>query len=183
MDGKLTIALKTIQDVNDPFEKARAMKDSIYEVPVSLISLASHLGVSPTYISNYLRLLRVPAIVRDGYYGQLISLSHLFIIARVKDEADMIRLYERVLEQNLPTSKTEELVRDALHSIKSEGDHLSYDRQEAIIHSLKKISPALEVKIIQTRIRAKITISVKASLTKTTEVLNKFGAVITGEED
>lgn len=183
MDGKLIIALKTIRDTTDPFEKARAMKDTIYEVPMTLLSLASHLHVSPTYISNYLRLLRVPTIARDGYYGQLISLSHLFIIARVKAVDKMISLYERVLAEDLPTSKTEELVRDVLHNIKNEGDRMTDKTQETLIHSLKKISPALEVKVIQTRIRAKVVLSVKGPFTKTTEVLNSLDKLFRGGED
>ena len=67
-------------------------------------------------------------MIVDGYYSKLISISHLFMISRLKTKEDMMKIYEKVLSQNLTVLQTEAEVRDILYQIKTTG--LVLDKNE-----------------------------------------------------
>lgn len=159
----------------DPFVKAKLMKSLIRDYDLRLIQLAKILSLKPAHLCHYLRLNRLSEIVVDGYYANNISLSHLFVISRLKDRNEIINLYEKVLTKNLTVLETEELVREILHGVKTEGSILSPEEKDRYASKFPK---EMLVKIIQTRIKGKLLIEVKGSLATTTKflrmILNKL---------
>lgn len=107
-------------------------------------------------------------MIVDGYYAEDISLSHLFVISRLKDPKKIIDVYEKVLGKNLTVLATEEIVREILYGIKTEGEALTREEKESYRQQLGK---EIKLKIIQTRIKSKLEIEVKGSLAKTTKIL------------
>ncbi len=171
--------IRLIKAENDPFKKAEMLSKLHREDDIKVKDIAKDLSVSPSYVCNYQRLLRIPFLIRDGYYSEMISTTHLFVIARLASEEDMISVYEETLEKALPTQLTEELVRTRLHGIKGKGEYLSHDHIQEITEAIQSIHDDMHVKIVQTRLRAKVIIETKGNLEETSAVLNAIKKRVT----
>lgn len=163
-----------IKSEEDPIKKSHLIYSVYKNKDLKLRAVAEALSTSIISVCNLLRIRKLPDIVIDGYYSQTISLTHLFIISRLKTTEDMVALYEQVLGQSLTTAQTEAAVREKLYNLKAEGDHLSKEEKEKLRTFYKSFDPNIDVTIIQTRIRAKIILSVKGNLKETKKVLMKL---------
>ena len=171
MDNQIESLVAKVRSEKDPFVKARLIKSLIRDHDLRLYRLAKMISLKPSYICHYLRLNRLPEIVIDGYYNKDISISHLFIISRLKNIEDISTVYEKVLGKNLSVLATEELIRNILYGIKSEGKTLSPEERETYLNYFQGKA---KLKIIQTRIKSKLEIEIKGSLVKTTKVLRSI---------
>lgn len=183
MNEELQEILNQIQKEQDPFSKAKLLYSLKKEKQVSLRTISAQIHLTPSYISHMLRLLKLPPLIIDGYYSNLVSVSHLFILSRLPREQEMIAIYEKVLGENLTSLQTEELVRERLYGLKSEGEYLNKKEVEDF---LKKINREdRKVKVIQTRSKGKLILEIDGNLVKTTGELKKIMRVmqeITNEE-
>jgi len=159
-------------DETDIFNKAKIFKQLIEEKGMRVSELAKKFSIKPSYVCHILRLNRIPDMIIDGYYSKQIFLSHLFIISRIKNKEKLINAYEKILEKNLTISQTEELVREILYDIKTEGEKLNKEVAIQFINELK--SHGIETKVIQTRIKSKLVLEIKGSLKRTTHILKKI---------
>ncbi len=141
---------------------------------IRIIDLSKKLGIKPSYICHILRLNRIPDIIIDGYYGKQISISHLFIISRLKDPSQIMQVYERILADNLTVIQTEEAVREKLHQIKTAGSRLTADEATHYIDTIKSKYKNASGKIIQTRIKSKLVIEVKGGLAETSGTIKRI---------
>ena len=114
-DNLLEIALiEHIQRENlNPIEEAQAYKKLIETVGLTQESLASRVGRDRSYITNYLRLLRLPddvqALVKEGR----LSTGHARTLLAV-DQVDLQRrLARQILDGGLSVRATEHLVQKA----------------------------------------------------------------------
>jgi ParB family chromosome partitioning protein len=114
-DNLLEIALiENIQRENlNPIEEAQAYKKLIETVGLTQESLASRVGRDRSYITNYLRLLRLPddvqALVKEGR----LSTGHARTLLAV-DQVDLQRrLARQILDGGLSVRATEQLVQKA----------------------------------------------------------------------
>jgi hypothetical protein len=94
----------------------------------------------------------------------------------------MIRVYEEVLAKNLTSQQTEELVREELYKTKSEGDRLKIPEVNQMVREITHALGDVEVKIIQSRIRGKISIEIKGSLEHSSRILRRIARKITTEQ-
>jgi hypothetical protein len=163
-----------IKAEKDIFSKAKLLDHLIYKKDKKIKDIAKLLNMQPSYVCHILRLVRIPEMIVDGYYSDLISSSHLFVISRLKDKELMTQVYEKILNDNLTVIQTEEIVRDILHGIKTEGEHIDKDTKESFIKKIISDRTDLKLRIIQTRIKATVILEIKGNLTKTTKVLKKF---------
>lgn len=163
-----------IKTEKDAFKKARLIRDLVKKDDIKIRDLAKACAVSSSYICHLLRLLRLPEIVVDGYYSANLSLSHLFIISRLKDEQAIVQAYEKILAQNLSVLQLEEYVREKLYSISGKGVRVDEATKQTLSAKYKKIDKNLKIKITQTRIRASVVLQYKGSLKQTSEVLEKL---------
>ncbi len=152
----------------DPFAKAKLIHCLISDYNWHLKDIAKILSCKPSYICHYLRLRKLPEIAIDGFYSKNISLSHLFIISRLKNKEEMTRAYEAVLTGNLTVAQTEELIREMLHHVKTEGEMLTNEEKKQFEVSLPT---EIKLKIIQTRIKSKLIFETKGSLAETTKAV------------
>lgn len=173
MSVNLDEYIQRIQLEDDLFSKARLLEFLVRKKGYSIKSIAQYLGLSSSYICNLLRILKTPELIRDGYYAELISMTHLSVLSRLNNEADMVAVYEEILAQNLSTTDLEEKVRDILHGIKTEGEFLDDDTRQQIKQKFESIDERINAKIVQTRIKAKIILEVKGNLTETSDILRK----------
>lgn len=167
----------------DIFAKAKLFHHLIHEKGTRIVDLSKKFGIKPSYICHILRLNRLPEIIVDGYYSKLISLSHLFIISRLKDKKKLLEVYEQVLAKDFTVQETEEAIREILHQVKTEGSYLTKEEKETLVHNIGKDNQSVKAKIIQTRIKGKIIVEIKGSLAKTTAFIKKIVNAMTEKKD
>jgi len=73
--------------------------------------LSKKLGKSRSNITNFLRLLKLPAPIQLGLRGGLISMGHARALVSAGDEDKQLSLFERVIEEELSVRETEALVK------------------------------------------------------------------------
>lgn len=173
MTQEIDSVLTQIKTSQDYFKKAKLLlflkKDK--QLPVN--EMARHLELKPSYVSHILRLNRLPELVKDGYYSKLISLSHLFIISRLKSSKQMIDVYEKILADTLTTQQTETTVREMLYQIKDQGEYITKGEVEEFSKTYNG-SDDTQTKIIQSRLRGKLIVEIKGNLEKTSQELRKI---------
>ena len=171
MDDDVIEIVNQILETEDFFKKAKLIQYLQSEKKIRTKHISEALSIKPAYLCHITRLNKLPEIVIDGYYAKLISLSHLFIIARLKEQEHMINVYEKALTKNLTVLDTEELVREYLYQIKSDGEYISAQDLGSIIEQIKQKHKNIFIKVVQTRIKAKVVIEVKGNLKKTSQTL------------
>lgn len=73
--------------------------------------LSERVGKKRATISNYLRLLSLPAEVQMGLKDKKIDMGHARALVSVVEKADQMDIYNQILKNNLSVRKVEELVR------------------------------------------------------------------------
>jgi ParB family transcriptional regulator, chromosome partitioning protein len=114
-DNLLEIALiENIQRENlNPIEEAQAYKKLIETVGLTQESLASRVGRDRSYITNYLRLLRLPDDVQQLVKESRLSTGHARTLLAV-DQVDLQRrLARQIIDGGLSVRATEQLVQKA----------------------------------------------------------------------
>lgn len=173
--------IKQLQNETDSFKKAKIIKYLYNERMISLKEIATHIKKHPSYISHYMQLLNLPEIVLDGYYSKDISAAHLFILARLKKEPEIIKAYEIILSKNLTTAQTEELIRELKYNVTTNANQLSKKQIQELTNEIDTVFLGVKVKIIQSRIRAKIVLELKGDTKKTTAFIQTVIEKLTRE--
>ena len=100
------------EDLN-PIEEALAYKRLIESVGLSQDALASRVGRDRTYITNYLRLLRLPDDIQNLVKEGRLSPGHARTLVTLESEDLQRRLARQIIEGSLSVRATEELVKKA----------------------------------------------------------------------
>lgn len=113
-ESMLELALiENIQRYNlDPIEEALSYQRLIEECSLTQENMADRVGKKRSTITNYLRLLKLPAEIQVGLRERKISMGHARAIINVDDQATQIMLYEQTLQYEYSVRKVEELVRE-----------------------------------------------------------------------
>jgi len=171
MNQDLQSYIDQLKKEEDIFSKSKRLYHLVYERNVRIVDIAKSLGKTSSYICHLLRLANLPEMVVDGYYAKLVSLSHLFIISRIKDSKKLLEVYEKILKESYTVQETEELVREVLYEIQSKGKRLTEEELKTAIEKIKVNNREMDIKVVQTRIKGKAIIEMKGSLEKTSAAL------------
>ena len=174
MSDDVSSIIEQVKTENDFFKRAYLLDVLKKQHKVRIKDLSKSLDMKPAYICHILRLNKLPEIIKDGYYSQFVSVSHLFIIARLSNHADMLTVYEKVLGKGLTALQTDELVREVLYSVYAGGEHIPAHEVKQQIERIKQTNEDIHIKITQTRVKGKIVIEVKGGLQHTTPVIRKI---------
>lgn len=99
------------EDLN-PIEEAQAYKKLIDSIGLTQESLAERVGRDRSYITNYLRLLRLPEDIRRLIEEGKLSTGHARTLLGTTDIDTQRRLARRVVERGLSVRETERMVRE-----------------------------------------------------------------------
>lgn len=168
---------KIIQQINqekDIINKAKYLSFLVKDKQQRIIDLSKRLKLKSSYLCHLLRLNKLLPTIVDGYYSNLISISHLFVISRVKDKKKMLEVYEKILAKNLTVAQTEELVREINYNTKTKGKYLSPEEKLRYIDKFRSMWQNFKLKIIQTQIKGKIIFEKRGNLEETTAVLKEI---------
>lgn len=96
----------------DSIEVAISYKRLMDELEYTQEELSSRVGKKRSTIANYLRLLRLPALVQKGLIEKEISMGHARAIINIEDSETQIMIFEQIIKNGFSVRKVEEIVRD-----------------------------------------------------------------------
>ena len=105
--------LENLQRENlNAIEEATAYKNLLEAMQVTQEELAQRLGKSRTHITNMLGLLNLPEEVKDMMIEEKISMSHARVLSKLENKEEIIRLANKIIDENLNVRDIEDLSKD-----------------------------------------------------------------------
>jgi len=181
--GMLEMAIiENVQRIDlNPLERAQAFKRLIDEFDLSTGEIAVKIGKSAPYVSNTLRLLSVPDVLKDALASGATSEGHVRALASLEDPHLVLEAYKEILSKNLSVRGAEELSRKlkARENIQPKQQkpvaRLQNEELEKfegeLSTKLTTGSAKTQVKISQSRVESKMHIVVKGKVEETTQVI------------
>lgn len=97
-------------------ELALGYKKLIDEQQLTQEKLSNLIGKKRATITNYLRLLKLPAEIQVGITEGKIDMAHARAIISLVDTRQQLDLYARIIEEHLSVRAVEQIVRDILNN-------------------------------------------------------------------
>lgn len=200
--GMLEMALvENVQRVDlNPLDRAKGFERLLNEFGLTTSEVAVKIGKSVAYVSNSLRLLRLPDALKDGLLSGLISEGHARALSAIDDTDLMIEAYKIILKESGSVRRAEELARrmkhksgqpikkhvseDRIHLINEETDRIRDEMAKALemfedVPEERKELVGTKVKLARSRRETRITFVLKGSLEETEKRLQKIYKSVT----
>ena len=100
------------EDLN-PIEEAEGLNQMIVTYGLTQAEVSKSVGKSRPYITNALRLLKLPEEVREMVSSGELSSGHARAIAGVSGKAAQIKIAEKIVKEGLSVRETEKLIKEA----------------------------------------------------------------------
>ncbi len=113
-EGMLEMALvENIQREDlDAIEIALSYQRLLEELEFTQEELSARIGKKRSTIANYLRLLKLPAIIQKGLIDKQISMGHARAIINIEDSDIQTMIYNQIIKMGLSVRRVEEIVRN-----------------------------------------------------------------------
>jgi ParB family chromosome partitioning protein len=123
--GMLEMALvENIQRENlDSIEIALSFQRLIQECNLTQEAMADRVGKKRATVTNYLRLLKLPAEIQLAIRARAISMGHARALLSLEDTKKQLRLCNRIIEKDLSVRETEEAVKKLAVNFVKKRDH------------------------------------------------------------
>jgi ParB family transcriptional regulator, chromosome partitioning protein len=138
----------------NPLERAIAINEALTGDALSKKDLAKKINKSSSYISNHLRLLQLPDLIKEALLSQQINEGQARAISFLDDQQDMLKIYEDTLKFNYSVRDVEREVNKLRKNKKDYGKVSSELKSSA-----QKIAEKLQVEVKITRRERKIIFS------------------------
>lgn len=103
-------------------EVALSFQRLLDECHIPQEELAPRVGKNRSTISNYMRLLKLPAEVQYNIRAKTLSMGHARALLGLEDEQMQLQLMRRILDEGLSVRRCEELVRELTQGADTETD-------------------------------------------------------------
>ncbi|HZL08607.1 MAG TPA: ParB/RepB/Spo0J family partition protein [Prolixibacteraceae bacterium] len=113
-EGMLEMALiENIQREDlDAIEIALSYQRLLEECKLTQETLSDRVGKKRSTVTNYLRLLKLPARIQKGIVDKSISMGHARAMVNIKDSEMQLMIYDEILKNELSVRRVEEIVRN-----------------------------------------------------------------------
>ncbi|WP_306644103.1 ParB/RepB/Spo0J family partition protein [Sanyastnella coralliicola] len=112
--------VENIQRENlDAIEIAISYQRLLEECELTQDELSDRVGKNRATVSNYLRLLKLPADIQLSIIEKKLSMGHARALITLDDTKKQLQIMKQVIDQDLSVRATEALVRDARENTKS----------------------------------------------------------------
>ena len=113
-DGMLEMALvENIQREDlDAIEIALSYQRLIEECKLTQEDLSDRVGKKRSTVTNYLRLLKLPAKIQKGIVEKAITMGHARALVNIKDSDMQLMIYDESLKNDFSVRRVEEIVRN-----------------------------------------------------------------------
>jgi len=128
-EGMLEMALvENIQREDlDAIEIAVSYQRLIEECKLTQEDLSDRVGKKRSTVTNYLRLLKLPAKIQKGIVEKIITMGHARALVNIKDSDMQLMIYEEIQKNEYSVRRVEEIVRNYNE------DNSSFQSEEKII--------------------------------------------------
>jgi ParB family transcriptional regulator, chromosome partitioning protein len=123
----------------DAIEIAISFKRLIDECNLTQEGMADRVGKKRATVTNYLRLLKLPAHVQAAIRHKLISMGHAKALLSIEDEQLQLQLCESIITKDLSVRQLESKIKDACNDKPS----LQKNDKKEITQSLSDVSNIL----------------------------------------
>jgi len=96
----------------DAIEVAISYQRLIEECKLTQENMSERVGKKRSTISNYLRLLKLPAEIQLGIRDKQISMGHARALVNIENPETQLKAYYRIIDEALSVRKTEEMIRE-----------------------------------------------------------------------
>lgn len=114
-DDQTMLEMAIIENVQrkdlNAIEVALSYQRLIDECNITQEKVGERVSKSRASVTNYLRLLNLPDEIQAGIRDERISMGHARALLAITDEADMIKVYRAIVDNQLSVRKVEELAR------------------------------------------------------------------------
>ncbi|GAB4375655.1 MAG: ParB/RepB/Spo0J family partition protein [Salibacteraceae bacterium] len=137
------------EDLN-PIEVAISYKRLIEECDLTHEALSEKVSKSRSNITNYLRLLKLPAEIQTALQKGVISMGHARALINIDDEVKQLELFERIVNEVLSVRDVENLARKAKRATTSgdENQSLKQYYQQARENMAQYLGTRVDLKIL-----------------------------------
>ena len=139
-EGMLEMALvENIQREDlDAIEIALSYQRLLEELEFTQEELSARIGKKRSTIANYLRLLKLPAIIQKGLIDKQISMGHARAIINIEDSETQTLIYNQIIKMGLSVRRVEEIVRNLNDGERKEPGHTEKHKFPKEYQSIKK---------------------------------------------
>jgi ParB family transcriptional regulator, chromosome partitioning protein len=95
----------------DSIEIAISYQRLIDECALTQELLSQRVGKKRATVTNYLRLLKLPADIQLGLKERKVSMGHARALVNIEQPQDQLKIFNKIIEQELSVRKVEEIVR------------------------------------------------------------------------
>jgi ParB family chromosome partitioning protein len=95
----------------DAIEVALSYQRLMEECKLTQESLSDRVGKKRSTVSNYLRLLKLPAVIQKAIREQEITMGHARALINIPDSGTQVMVYRQVVKYDFSVRKTEDIVR------------------------------------------------------------------------
>lgn len=114
-DDQAMLELALVENIQredlDAIEIAISYQRLIEECNLTQEGMSERVGKKRSTISNYLRLLKLPAEIQLGIRDKRISMGHARTLVNIEDHRIQIEAYYKIMDDELSVRKVEEIVR------------------------------------------------------------------------
>jgi ParB family chromosome partitioning protein len=114
-DDQAMLELALVENIQredlDAIEVAISFHRLIEECTLTQEQLSERVGKQRSTISNYLRLLRLPAEIQLGIKNKHLMMGHARTLINIEDPKTQMKVYYRIVDDDLSVRQAEDLVR------------------------------------------------------------------------
>ena len=92
--------------------------------------IAERVSKSRTEISNKLRLLKLPPIIKDSLRNNQITYGHARALITIKKSPKMIAIFYKIINNKLSVRDTEKIIKDKSHQLKQNKNYSNLPNEE-----------------------------------------------------
>jgi len=115
-DDQSMLELALVENIQredlDPIEVAISYQRLIDECSLTQENLSERVGKKRSTVSNYLRLLKLPAEIQLGLKTRQLSMGHARTLVTIEDVRSQMAIYHKILNKQLSVRMIEEMVRN-----------------------------------------------------------------------
>ena len=156
-DDQAMLELALVENIQredlDSVEIAISYQRLIEECQLTQENLSDRVGRKRSTISNYLRLLKLPAEIQLGIREKKLSMGHARTLINIEDPKTQIKVFYRVIDEELSVRKTEELVRQMNRDANK--DTSKNERKQKINEDFQELSQHLS-KFFDARVQFRV---------------------------
>ena len=125
----------------DAVEVAISFQRLIEECKLTQEQLSERVGKQRSTVTNYLRLLKLPAEIQLGIRNKHLTMGHARTLVNIEDPKKQIEIYYKIIEGELSVRQAEELVR-RLQSAKTK-DPLKQEKKQKLNQDFSQLTEHL----------------------------------------